>query len=900
MKCTKGEQLAIDRIQNVRVNKSRYLDLRGLNLSRIPCDISDLVDILDIDLSYNNFRIFPQEIGLLENIQYLDFSHNNLIDIYFEYGRNYSLKELNISHNFLNFVPEELDYLPSGVTIIFNNNPFLGNLPPELIENEDWSYIKYYQDSLRVVDNKTRLFETKILIVGRGEVGKTTILKKLLDENFVVEIGKETSTHGIDVNTYEEYVLYPALYPHYNRLEDVENLYIRIEDDIEKEDDDSETELFFNERFVPFEKYFYGVDIPLELRISDQPNSEFDSNVYFEKEIKVNVWDFGGQEMLYATHQFFLTKRSIYIFVWDPRADNDEDNFEYWLSIINRLGGESPIIAVMNKSDIRIKSIDEDSFRNKYNNIVTFLNISCSNDNGFEDLRSVINQVISEQKHIGTELPKSWNSIRKNLKSCSKNYLSFSEFREFLNTADSDEISYIAGFLRDLGDIIYFGQDYGLKDIVVLNPNWLTTAIYELIHSLEIQKSKGAFKLDQLSKFLNQELYPEEKHFQIVALMTKFEICFQILGSNNDYIIPVLLSPTIPSRIKIVEFEGVDVLKYNVKYSFLPAGIIERIICRLNYCLKGDNYWKYGAVFTTEVSRGIIQLDRFKKIITISVVGSLQADLFAIIKNAIDIIHNDLKLRDDDFEELYVCNCNDCTVSDNPTLFDRKILLKYLERDREFIECQKSIENIKIGNILAGFKTNKNENSLLRKFIDAASKLQSRKLMLSGFDENKVNIYYQDLLNPLLKLGGNVAKEQSLMGTSPTFKGFGHIDISVEDMEGIPKTIFEGFFLSNVDTTVIKKHFDKTIMNYDANGLNEKYLGIYCKAEKFEVLLENYAIYIKSLTYKYANDIEIMKTSDISQFYVQGSEIKILRTDYKRNNQKLHLFHILINIYLPL
>lgn len=900
MRYTKGEQLAINRIVNAKNEGSRYLDLSGLNLMRIPCDISDLKDILDIDLSYNNFRIFPQEIGLLENVQYLDFSHNNLVDIYFEYGRNYSLKELNISHNFLNFIPEELEYLPIDVTIIFNNNPFLGNLPPELIENEDLSYIKYYQDSLRSVDNKTRLFETKIMLVGRGDVGKTTILKKLLDKNFVVEIGKEASTHGIDINTYEEYVVYPALYPHYNRLEDSENLYIRIEDDIEDEEEDLQIEAFFSERYIPFEKYFYGVDVPLELRFSDQPNVEFDSNVYFEKEIKVNAWDFGGQEMLYATHQFFLTKRSIYIFVWDPRADNDEDNFEYWLSIINRLGGESPIIAVMNKSDIRIKSIDEDFFRNKYNNIVTFLNISCSDDNGFDDLRSVINQVISEQKHIGTELPKSWNSIRKNLKNCSKNYLTFSEFKEYLNTTDADEISYIAGFLCDLGDIIYFGQDYGLKDIVVLNPNWLTTAIYELIHSLEIQKSKGAFKLDQLIKFLNQDLYPEEKHFQIVALMAKFEICFQILGSNNDYIIPVLLSPTIPSRVKVLDFEGPEALKYNVKYSFLPAGIIERLICRLNYCLEGENYWKYGAIFTTEVSRGIIQLDRFKKRIMISVIGSLQADLFSIVKNAMDIIHDDLKLRDGDFEEFYVCNCNDCAVSDTPTFFDRKVLLRYLERDREFIECQKSMENIKINNILAGFKTNKNENSLLRKFIDAASKLQSRKLMLSGFNENKVNLYYQDLLNPLLKLRGNVAKEQSLMGTSPTLKGFGHIDISVEDIEGIPKTIFEGFFLSNVNTIVIKKHFEKTIMNYDTNGLNEKYLGIYCKAEKFDVLLERYATYIKSFANTNINDIQILETSDISQFYVQGSEIKILRTDYKRSNQKLHLYHLLINIYQSL
>ncbi len=626
MKFTKGEQLAINRIENIRINKFRYLDLRDLNLNRIPVDISDLTYVLDIDLSNNNFWTFPKEVGLLENLQYLDISHNNLIDVYFEYGRNYSLKELNISNNFLNFIPEELEYLYNDVRIIFNNNPFLDNLPPELIEDDNLSYIKYYQDSLRSYDNKTRLFETKILLVGRGDVGKTTIVKKLLDENFIVEIGKEETTHGININSYNVEIFYPASYPHYNKVIDGENLYVRI--DAESGDDDEDKDY---DHFIHFSDYYNGDEIPLEYRISDQPYL-FDRSVFFEKEIKVNVWDFGGQEMLYATHQFFLTKRSIYIFVWDPRTDNDEDNFEYWLSIINRLGSESPIFVVMNKSDIRIKTIDEKLLQNKFKNIVSFHNISCSNNNGFDILRSEIESVISEQKHIGTELPKSWNSIRESLKNCNKNHISFGEFKEFIKTKEPDEINYIAGFLTDLGDIIYFGQDYGLKDIVVLNPNWLTAAIYELIHSLEIQKSRGAFKLEQLTSLLNLELYPEEKHYQIVALMEKFEICFQILGSHDDYIIPVLLSPTPPETVKISEFETPEALKYIVKYSFLPSGIIERIICRLNFYLEGENYWKYGAIFTTEVSRGIIQLDRLKKTIMISVIGNLQADLFSISK----------------------------------------------------------------------------------------------------------------------------------------------------------------------------------------------------------------------------------------------------------------------------
>ena len=31
--------------------------------------------------------------------------------------------------------------------------------------------------------------------------------------------------------------------------------------------------------------------------------------------------------------------------------------------------------------------------------------------------------------------------------------------------------------MHDLGQIIYYGDDEGLKDVVVLNPEWLTKAI---------------------------------------------------------------------------------------------------------------------------------------------------------------------------------------------------------------------------------------------------------------------------------------------------------------------------------------------------------------------------------------------------------------------------------------
>ncbi|MCP5102219.1 MAG: hypothetical protein GY950_02515 [bacterium] len=60
-----------------------------------------------------------------------------------------------------------------------------------------------------------------------------------------------------------------------------------------------------------------------------------------KNKITVHLWDFGGQEIMHATHQFFLSKRSLYILVLDGRKD---EKTEYWLNHIKTFGGDSPAL----------------------------------------------------------------------------------------------------------------------------------------------------------------------------------------------------------------------------------------------------------------------------------------------------------------------------------------------------------------------------------------------------------------------------------------------------------------------------------------------------------------------------------------------------------------------------
>ena len=62
------------------------------------------------------------------------------------------------------------------------------------------------------------------------------------------------------------------------------------------------------------------------------------------KQININLWDFGGQEVMHATHQFFLSKRSLYLLVLDGRKD---ERAEYWLRHIEAFGADSPVLVVL-------------------------------------------------------------------------------------------------------------------------------------------------------------------------------------------------------------------------------------------------------------------------------------------------------------------------------------------------------------------------------------------------------------------------------------------------------------------------------------------------------------------------------------------------------------------------
>ena len=62
--------------------------------------------------------------------------------------------------------------------------------------------------------------------------------------------------------------------------------------------------------------------------------------------MSLHAWDFGGQQIYHATHQFFLTDRSLFVLLWNSRLGWEQGKLQYWLDIIKARAPGSPVILV--------------------------------------------------------------------------------------------------------------------------------------------------------------------------------------------------------------------------------------------------------------------------------------------------------------------------------------------------------------------------------------------------------------------------------------------------------------------------------------------------------------------------------------------------------------------------
>lgn len=131
----------------------------------------------------------------------------------------------------------------------------------------------------------------------------------------------------------------------------------------------------------------------------------------------IHIWDFGGQEVYHATHQFFLTKKSLYVLLCDGRK---EEQFDYWLQMQEIYGQDSRLLMVVNQKGDMQPNLPMSDLRRDYPNVSegkpTVINLA-TDRSGAVALRQHIERSIRNlpQFERGERVPKKWVAIRRQL-----------------------------------------------------------------------------------------------------------------------------------------------------------------------------------------------------------------------------------------------------------------------------------------------------------------------------------------------------------------------------------------------------------------------------------------------------------------------------------------------------
>ena len=464
------------------------------------------------------------------------------------------------------------------------------------------------------------LAEAKLLIVGESGAGKTSLAKKILDPGYVLD-AEEDSTEGINVLAWQ---------------------------------------------------------FPAGIRVRDENGERV-----IERDFRVNIWDFGGQEIYHSTHQFFLTKRSVYALVTDERKEDTD--FEYWLEVVNLLSGGSPLVIVQNCKQGRQQGIDAGVLRQRYPNLCGTVALDLADNSGLAAAVTKIRRELEQLPHIGTSLPKTWRDVRLALEADPRNYIPAEEFFEICRLngfTDREDMRQLGGYLHDLGICLFFQDDPLLSRTVILKPEWGTGAVYHVLDDPEIARSLGVFHRDDLRRIWSDPVY-ESMHHELLQLMVRFGLCFQVPGSDT-FIAPQLLTASQPAY----HWDETDNLTLTYEYEVMPKGIVRRLIVALHDLIApGDFLWRNGAVFEYDASRAEVIEQYRRRLLSIRIRGGDPRVLLGMIDHELMLIH--CSYPGIKVERFMPCNCPKCSTASEPGTFKVSELLDFA-RTGDPIQCRAS------------------------------------------------------------------------------------------------------------------------------------------------------------------------------------------------------------------
>ena len=614
------------------------LDLRRNRLTALPPEIGALTALTSLDLHNNQLTALPPEIGSLTALMSLDLHNNKLTGLPPEIGALTALTRLDLYINKLTALSSEIGSLKALTKLYLENNQ-LTALPPEI------GSLKALK-SLDVRHNKLSALPS--------EIGSLKALTELyLHGN--AALGIPDSILGPTLNDVSARV--PVA-----RARDILNFYF----------DRQQAEAAGTLRPIreikvmlvgrggagktSLRRFFLGQ--PHDADEKETPGIALDTFplICRRGKLTVRLWDFAGQEITHALHQFFLTEGCIYLLVLDPRSNTEMQDAEYWLGLLQRYAGDSPVLLVLNRQDARQGgyAVDRRMLREQFRQIHSFTATNCANRDGCDNLLRRLCEAVKSLPHTEPphlHVPETWLNVTHDCdrRATERQHLTLNEFRKICEQRGEQKPhkqESLARLLHKLGVVLHFVDEPRLRDTTVLDPHWVTDGVYRLLRFKDGPNSNGVLSLPDALQALPGEDKGNARF--LLRLMERFEMCFPLERESGEkqptkWLIPGALDAFQPAGVTD-NWQRSGVVRMRYVYDPLPEGVLPRFIVRTHLLSEQQPRWRNGVVLTDGRARALVRRGANRNHVEVTAFGP-RADrlrLLQIVQGNMERIHTDL------------------------------------------------------------------------------------------------------------------------------------------------------------------------------------------------------------------------------------------------------------------
>jgi GTPase SAR1 family protein len=533
----------------------------------VPPEIAQLTNLTQLYFWSNQLTSLPPVIAEIKNLRLLALDDNQLTSLPPEIARLKNLATLRLQRNQLTSLPREIGQVTKLENLVVDDNP-LTDPPPEVVQQGTKAILAYLR--AQQAEASQPQWVSKLLLVGEGGGGKTSLLRALRGEPFDPQ---EETTHGIMTGAL------PLSHP-------------------ERE----------------------GVTMQL------------------------NTWDFGGQQIYHATHQFFLTTRSLYLVVWNARQGFEQGKLYYWLDTLQARAPESPVLLVATCTEDRPADLPLTELQKKYPQIKGNFSVSNRDGTGINAVREAVTKVAAGLPLMGERWPATWLRAAQAIRSVKENSIPAQAYRQIVSKQklSAQDQQVLSRWLHELGDIVHFQDDRELNDVVLLQPDWVTATICRVLDSEAVDKAMGVLTRECMEGIWETLDPSMQQHF--LRLMERFDLSYRTLEDRDISIVVERLPWEPPAYQEAWQAiaSGPNCKHVSMKFQFgstLPAGLPTWFIAR-SHRFTTHTHWRQGALFADAPVRehlALVQADPHDRNIWLTVRGPAPHNFFALLRDGLEL-----------------------------------------------------------------------------------------------------------------------------------------------------------------------------------------------------------------------------------------------------------------------